>query len=336
MTINSVGALLLLLLISIEGFAEVSARISYRQSKRSCTVVDLKPALGPNRDQGDLGWCYANTAADLLTFEYAQELKGQKVSSTYVALANGYTVGAPADHNGGWINQALLNSQVLGLCPVSLDKKLFHRDSSMKLSTIKDLIDLKTRFDKSLGDSLPFDFDKIYANPDNPLASFNQKEIYHLLKESTVKDFPFLLARGLCQEEIQTVERRVPVRVLKTWMWPVDTAPLIFKIHQVLDNHQIIGLHYSMAMFEGDKAPISYEQTHASVIVGRRWNQKTESCELQIRNSWGDSCSAKDYKADYFRQPRVCVSGNIWVPEDKIEKYAFSVTYFDHLQGLFK
>ncbi len=325
-----------MLLFSIEGLAEVSARLSYRQMKTSCTPVDLRPALGPIRNQGELGWCYANAAADLLSFEYARELKGKTVSSSYVALANSYNIGASADHMSGWINQALLNSEALGLCPISLDREIFYRDNYMKLSTIQELIDLKVRFDQTQGQSLTNDHAQIRESADNPLSRLRQVELFGILKNSTVESFPFLLARGLCREQFLPVQRKVSVRVLDRAAWHLWAAPLLFKIHQVLDQKQIIGINYSMALFDQDHAPVDMKNAHASVIVGRRWNDETQACELQIRNSWGTTCSNLNYKGDFFRKPGVCEAGNVWVSEEKIEDYAFSVTYFDHLKGWFK
>jgi hypothetical protein len=45
-----------------------------------CEPVDLRAALGPPRDQGDTGWCYAQTAADLLT-----QALGTRISAAAIA-----------------------------------------------------------------------------------------------------------------------------------------------------------------------------------------------------------------------------------------------------------
>ncbi|MBL7557843.1 MAG: hypothetical protein JNM24_18585 [Bdellovibrionaceae bacterium] len=60
--------------------------------ERSCTDVDVSDQLGPIRNQGNIGWCYANVAADLLTFRYQDELQGKQASAGYVAITfNQYT-----------------------------------------------------------------------------------------------------------------------------------------------------------------------------------------------------------------------------------------------------
>jgi hypothetical protein len=51
-----------------------------------CSFRDVSVEIGPVRSQGDIGWCYANAAADLLSFHYRNELHGQPVSALYTAL----------------------------------------------------------------------------------------------------------------------------------------------------------------------------------------------------------------------------------------------------------
>jgi len=48
----------------------------------TCTPVDLRNKLGPLRDQGKTGWCFAYTAADLLTAKL-----GKEVSAIGVAIS---------------------------------------------------------------------------------------------------------------------------------------------------------------------------------------------------------------------------------------------------------
>ena len=41
----------------------------------SCYFIDKIPEMGPVRDQGNMGWCYANVAADLLGYHYDNKLQ---------------------------------------------------------------------------------------------------------------------------------------------------------------------------------------------------------------------------------------------------------------------
>jgi hypothetical protein len=61
---------------------------------------------------------------------------------------------------------------------------------------------------------------------------------------------------------------------------------------------------------------------HVSVISGRRFNQKTQTCEYLVRNSAGTSCNEydKDLECDKTKGGRSCPAntecgGQIWLPE---------------------
>ena len=51
------------------------------QPPETCSSVDFNSRLGPPRDQGDSGWCYAHVAADLLTAH-----TGQRISAVDLAI----------------------------------------------------------------------------------------------------------------------------------------------------------------------------------------------------------------------------------------------------------
>lgn len=55
-----------------------------------CTPTDLRPALGAPRDQGETGWCFAHTTADLLS-----QTLGFRVSAG--AVASDFVLSRPAD-----------------------------------------------------------------------------------------------------------------------------------------------------------------------------------------------------------------------------------------------
>jgi hypothetical protein len=69
--------------------------------------------------------------------------------------------------------------------------------------------------------------------------------------------------------------------------------------------------------------------THASIVVGRRWNPARRTCQLLVRNSWGKIC-----KPEYTtRAPWGCSAadgekaGQIWVDEEDLARNSFDVSY---------
>jgi len=53
-------------------------------STDSCAPVDLRRKLGPPRDQGDTGWCYAHTSADLVGFQLGQRISPFDIAAAFV------------------------------------------------------------------------------------------------------------------------------------------------------------------------------------------------------------------------------------------------------------
>lgn len=79
---------------------------------------------------------------------------------------------------------------------------------------------------------------------------------------------------------------------------------------------------------------------HSSLVIGSRWNKKSNSCELLVRNTWGEQCSS--YKKYYPTKTALkrkskggpvnqfdvkCEDGNIWVDYKDLEKNTFRVEH---------
>lgn len=96
----------------------------------------------------------------------------------------------------------------------------------------------------------------------------------------------------------------------------------------------------SKLSFKKDKNGDRECGNHASVITGSRWNPKSKSCELLIRNSWGAQCNS--YKKYYPNKSTVkaknpgksisqydvkCEAGNIWVDYKTLENNTYRVQH---------
>lgn len=66
-----------ILAIAIVTFTAVNALAD------SCSPVDLRPSLGAPRDQGDTGWCFANTAADLLSVKLKKRISAYDLAISH-------------------------------------------------------------------------------------------------------------------------------------------------------------------------------------------------------------------------------------------------------------
>jgi C1A family cysteine protease len=64
---------------------------------------------------------------------------------------------------------------------------------------------------------------------------------------------------------------------------------------------------------------------HSVTLVGRRFNEKTKTCEYLLRNSWGLTCGGSLKK-------ELCAPehpGHLWVSRGELEKNLWRVTYIE-------
>ncbi len=312
----------LFLLSSILVIAEPADASSYRATpQKECTTVGLSAPLGPNRSQGDIGWCYANTAADLITYHFQDELIGARASAVYIALA--YSTNF---ENGGLSSLAIVKAQSSGFCPMSSEEDFRNRGPSVGLKEkLKNLIELKKRYDASGGKSLAEDMKLIYEPTNSILATIPKADLINIFENSTPKTIAKKLADYFCQGDRIYPKHFAFVVPKSKYLYGGSTKELMSTIHEQLGplHKNILSISYFTDFFEADGAKNTNASRHVSVVVGRRWNQNR--CEIQIRNSWGSSCAG--YKAASLKAPGMCVDGNIWVPEETLANAIFGVTY---------
>lgn len=72
------------------------------------------------------------------------------------------------------------------------------------------------------------------------------------------------------------------------------------------------------------KEEVNCAPTHASVIIGRRFNHENKTCEFLIRDSYGPSCDNAEGKSRYAWP---CENGNVWIDSNKLLRSASSITW---------
>jgi len=353
MKLNEVIPLLLVILVSISTHAQAA-----NGNKAQCTNVDLRPEMGPVRDQGDKGWCYANAAADLLSFKHRNELHGQQVSAAYTALTYlRSTYGSIGD--GGYVSAAVYASEEFGICPRTLEDKVEHQGLS-KLTLSQRLDALK---------AFKIDYDKLvkgdaeatkrwearyslYVKNKSIVAQLSRNDLFDILDHSTPRTFINEFAKNLCKGQVRVpynkpevvfdsklmsnpVDVSVPgwltgqANSSKVHIDPIAWNPLashkdfVAKIDEQLSQNNIVAIDYFSKFLETDfiKHPhTARDGMHSSVVVGRRWNTNTNSCDYLIRNSWGSQCWSYQVRQN-------CEAGNIWVPEDVLRYNMYAYIY---------
>ncbi|MGE5086854.1 MAG: hypothetical protein ACM3MG_11175 [Bacillota bacterium] len=300
--------------------------VAFGADEGRCTPVDMREALGPNRDQGNMGWCYANTTADLLSYRFRNELKGQPVSSGYIALAFNHTYFQEPNSEGGNVWLASYMAQREGVCLQDVEEKIMHTGPRFKLKQkLSALLYLKQNFDRTYGQSLDSDLKKYYGSYDSTLLAMPRGDLRHLFVSSTEQNIAKNFADYMCRGQRFYPHNVTSTYVDSRWFYLGSTQPLLLQIHHQLDQANIIGINYYADFFDKDNAPKTPDGRHASSIVGRRWNKDKKTCELLIRNSWGTRCTG--YKAASLKEPGVCDKGNIWVSEKVLGQYLTSIVW---------
>lgn len=321
-----------------------------RLDEHSCSDVNVADQLGPIRDQGNIGWCYANVAADLITFHYQLALHGQQASAGYVALTfNEYRLHKP-NVDAGLISPATVFSQFNGICPQSFQDEAL-KNSPFK--TIREQIDalvaFKEEYDKRKTlklDTSNFTILDTYRNSKSYINFFSDQELQDLLDTSTVSNFPRKLAQRLCKSRLIYVRPDLKIRaqtgfiegwknflpnIFKTRKYVpaplVGRADLIKEIHEELDKDNFVALSYVTRIFY-DPTSERYKKAglHASGIVGRRWNKQDKVCEFKLRNSWGKTCAS--YTNPELKGKCDPQTGYVWIPDSIMQRTVSDVVYF--------
>lgn len=305
------------------------------QGNNDCSFVDLR-TLGKlttvNREQGDIGWCYAFAAADLVQFYYnTVPLSAANIAINYNDLGIANVVHwfskiryglKPQGRNvnylepeTGLIELALKNSFKVGFC--SRENMPDEKVVKVNLATQeKEMVDLEVAMYDMLRDlrntvrKNPSQLKHMYEFPH--VGTQEIAEI--LLKNKKQKIFNVINNRSCQDNEIHLPLPKIVQKI---------KSPHILKyVDQQLDKANIVSLDYtSNVLRDKKKANKIFQSLHTSTIVGRRWSNENNQCEYLIRNSAGSSCDNK-YDPSYE-----CDDGNIWIGKKYLHKSMLRVTY---------
>lgn len=327
--------------------------------KSSCSNVDnRKPPLATlnsdgsvkknnMRNQDSIGWCYAYTAADMIGHK-----TGKNVSA--IDIANAYNEGSISDWfsnnestmEGGYIEDAANVAIDRGLCYESQlpsDDYTFSTKSEDLMDELKAIEKLYDVYNKKVtyvaegyfynsrvkktGESFTnahngFKNDiqcgKIASDWDQLFNNLNIYGFMDAIKHATsANDFIDRLIKKNCTPRYKAGNLSFDSMSAGVWYGKDD---VMSKIDSRLKKGEVLGISYKSTILK-DKYDHS-DGNHASLVVARKFNSSTGSCEYLIRNSWGTGCSS--YDDDYK-----CTQGNIWVPEEYFRQATYGVTYAD-------
>lgn len=333
----------LILLLSIVNWAE------------PCSTKDFNDQLGPVRNQSNVGWCFANTGADLLTYAHKQQLLNSsesQVSAIFTALKyylaqihGGINYSEVFDH-GGFILDAINTIQSKGfVCPQSLDDLLmstgYKTELKEKFVQFQLFYDLYQDYKKTGSEEKKTAFFLMIEKLNQQgtfLSTYDKEKIKSVLEQPTIEMATLKMVDVVCENKkisISNISRFDRIsRQNETSYYnsmkqnSVDWNYTLQTINKVIDNNKPVGIVYPV-----DKVLIEPKVSsgwHASVISGR--TMINGECHYQVRNSWGPDCTHNAIINNVFTSnvniySYNCVKGTFWVPEKDLNNLIQEVVF---------
>lgn len=268
-----------------------------------CSPVDLRRTLGPVRDQQDLGWCYAFTAADLMSQALRQDktrvlglnesgAMRDDVSAMQMAHEYQRTTGQSlntAQSDGGVVQRAL--DSAFQRAQVCSESELSSAGGAAGAALAQFRNSQARRFDPG-----HFDMDRANRAAAEELIARACRRAIGTMHVVNVSQYQRAADPAYGGQALNDRFRRA-----------IDTA---------LGQGRIAGISYRNFLQGTD----GLHGRHASSIVGRK--MINGECQYMIRNSWGLSC--EPYHEPYKSR---CRAGHVWVTEKELMANVFAVDY---------
>jgi hypothetical protein len=316
----------------------------------TCTEISNDSGLGPARNQSGIGWCYAFTAAELVSHKL-----GYPISATDIAIGYNYqsekTVGLIAKVQrllrnrdtpvqAGDVSEALaLNIHYrTGFCTEqTIPSSQFALFAPR--NTLKDaVIGLSKMEDRGNENDATCNADTAAAHALFPRLS--ETEIYSRIRSDGLSTKSWYdLSEAACTWRIPLSKLTHVVKSSGGNL--LSRSALLDIVDHQLELRNVIGLQYNPLPFiklPWWETPDKYFTealsavlrttgfaeipTHAVTIIGRRMNPHTKLCEYQIRDS-------DNYRCERGREGICDPDGSIWYQRNEIIRHIHDIVYLE-------
>lgn len=316
-----------------------------------CGSIDFRPALGKPQDQGFTGWCYAHTAADLLSFKLKKRVSPFDLA-TQATLGDLGPIGRSQDPAiQGFLrrNPGRLQTIATGRAEDKSEQNSYNilgrnglysiggnEDTAILLANVKGIC---------LSENLP-------TGPRALSQSLEEIRTYHLQRSR--KERPEALAPiGAVQEKearkaahsfVAYVDAHCAPRLKTPALipWLYEEADSVASLRQkfasgkltVRKNRDKMMALINRTLDAGKPVAIGYDGKelqdnieenetgdHSSVVAARKWDGKR--CSYFIRDAYGPGCGQYRQK---FKAKCESKHGGVWIREDDL-KTIFSVVH---------
>lgn len=320
-------------------------------SADKCSPVDLRSKLPPVRDQADTGWCYAFAAADLVSaytgmqvspadmaIRYQNTQETQKLHRKSVKIRGKDCEVPLADaYQGGEIHEAIMMAvKSEGVClddQVPTDENFVDNIKKLETARRKILIEYKSDDDIFHRCQVMGAMKSLFPSQD-PVKMLQYLALSKALNWQVYSE----MVSKACKGKRKKLDRKIRVGNLD--VDSPETAHLKKTAQQKMDtllsNGHAVG-YSSYFYFDGKymdrKKFLNDGDSHATTVVGRKWNEKEQHCEYLVRNSYGTDCSTYDWLHPddptlvLNKSPYACEGGNLWIPEDELMSAMTGITW---------
>lgn len=325
-----------ILLFSATGFAD-----SYHLTQQACSPLNLTHELGPNRNQGKIYWCYAHATADLLAYHF----KTPKLSAVDIALQYNnsllgrliafFSFNNRIELQNGLASISLKNALKQGVCSwenmpdesILRRQVLTQEDGMMIKDSSWEKIDFLDGMEQILLQLRPTLKNQKNYHYEYSFPNFTFNDLKNLLRSDLANKNIFdIIVEQSCRDQ------RITFNSESTIHQSFRKRSFLQQIHQqlFLKNPVIID-YFEDVLFSWPKFKRRLADLHTSLIVGRRWNETTQSCELLVRESYGAQCDGYciDGSCEPYAPHFQCEQGNLWIKDTELLKAIVHLTYFE-------
>lgn len=318
-----------------------------------CHTVNLSHRFPKTFDQRDIGWCYAYSASDLLSYKFRENLKGQSLSPLHIALLYNKNEAAKFNKEGGKVKGAVSLASLpfraddstgfyRGICLSTVDQKISsfqpHRGVKQQFYQLEQL---KKKYDEAVLSGDSSSFEEAYlpiAKDGSPFGKLQVQERIQLFSRSDFRSIGLNYLNSVCfddhrfsapeivypvsidlGDEISRVQKKGPAITTRI----KNSSQLLDFVDEQLDKDNVSSIQY-FAGFLKNTSEAKSGDYHSSVAVGRE--KINGSCHYIIRNSWG-GCEDKAGKSQYSKNVSQCKDGYIWISQEKLLKNLEGITY---------
>lgn len=271
----------------------IISNLSFAQSKCSKAEVDTQ-YMPKNNDQGNLRWCFAYSAADILSYFEKIPLSSYSIATNHHSF-NQYD--KPITEIGSVTGEAIVRATYSkGLC---LENETdFTGGDWGKLSEFIAKIES--------GNIIELGFTCLKKDKETTIDLI--ENVQKILEAIPPNQRIAAIFEMTCKNPYQLKNK---YNVKMSHRLYVGQEKVMEDLDKALDSNEPVSIGYDIDLVLKKDEDEHRPYLHASTIIGRRWNEATSKCEYLIKNSWGNECPKK-IKID-------CTNGNFWASREKLQ-----------------